>query len=335
MPFHFAVESMPISAQESSNPNGYWWDRLSRSKIDYLTALATTIEQGVLRQDTTHPAFCGCIDWHSSVHGVWALLAAARLTGKQEWVHVAESILQPERLEGERHSLNKGELDHELPYGFSWFLKLAQERERWSGKTDLLPLASEIAERLESWIFGLSDEAVIWQTQNRKYGNLSWAVLKLWEWSRWKSSAALSEKLAGFTADRLLPLHRELPPSLDEQTDEFFPAFLHRTRAILAMVDPKAAKVWLSSYDQERIPLEPLKTAPFPHSAGLNFSRSWGFWDLYTHTGNAFYREQFARHVVTHMNLPQYWREDYAKYGHWVAQFGVYAIGLSMEGEEG
>ncbi len=53
----------------------------------------------------------------------------------------------------------RGELDHELPYGFAWFLKLAHEREQGWGKHDLLPLATEIATRLEHWIFSLSDEA--------------------------------------------------------------------------------------------------------------------------------------------------------------------------------
>src|SRR5262245_34376899 len=33
------------------------------------------------RRDTDHFAFKGCIDWHSAVHGVWALLAYEKATG--------------------------------------------------------------------------------------------------------------------------------------------------------------------------------------------------------------------------------------------------------------
>ena len=93
-----------MSTQQSSEtPDS--WKNFCVSRIPYLTSLASTVEAGVRRQDTTHPAFCGCIDWHSSVHGTYALLTAARLTGESRWVDVVESMLTPEHLEGELLSL--------------------------------------------------------------------------------------------------------------------------------------------------------------------------------------------------------------------------------------
>ena len=41
-------------------------------------ALVEPIRVGVARKDTGHAAFHGCMDWHSAVHGVWALTAYAR-----------------------------------------------------------------------------------------------------------------------------------------------------------------------------------------------------------------------------------------------------------------
>ncbi len=125
------------------------WEKFCAMRMEYLAALAEVVERGMKQKDTAHPAFCGCIDWHSSVHGTYALLTAARLTRKSRWVEIVESLLTPKRLAGELACLQRGELDHELPYGYAWFLKLAQEREQWGGKTDLLPLATEIAQRLE------------------------------------------------------------------------------------------------------------------------------------------------------------------------------------------
>ena len=61
--------------------------------------LAITVAQGVQRQDTAHPAFCGCIDWHSCVHGVYALLTTSRLTDDPQWSETAESLLSPDKLE--------------------------------------------------------------------------------------------------------------------------------------------------------------------------------------------------------------------------------------------
>jgi hypothetical protein len=74
-----------------------------------------------------------------------------------------------------------------------------------------------------------------------------------------------------------------------------------------------------------------MRITPTPHSAGLNFSRAWGFWTLFACSGNEIYRKLYADHIVTHMRQPQYWRDGYRNYAHWVPQFGIYAIALSMD----
>ena len=320
---------MPIESE--NNELQVAWDKFCDLRAEYLRSLAEVVEQGVKQKDTTHPAFCGCIDWHSSVHGTYALLAAFRLTGESRWSDVAESVLVPHRLAGELACLQQGELDHEMPYGYAWFLKLAQEREQWGGKTDLLPIATEIAQRLEHWIFSLLDEEVLYHTLRREYGNLSWAVLNLWKWSQWKGNTKLSEILSTFTRERLLMLDKELPLSYDNDIDEFFAASLQRTRAILTVLAPEEWQFWLSKYYQGKLFHKPVQEALRPHSAGLNFSRAWGLWTLFKATKDEAFQAMYVDHIVTHMELPQYWKNDYKKYSHWVPQFGIYAIALSMD----
>ena len=322
---------MCIKNENNKSQNS--WVTFCRLRFEYLQALAEIVKHGVRQQDTMHPAFCGCIDWHSSVHGTYALLAASRFTGESQWSDIVESTLTTERLEGELACLQRGELNHELPYGYAWFLRLAQERERWGRKPDLLSLATEIAQQLEGWIFTLSDKEIIHHTLRREYGNLSWAVLNLWEWSQWNGNTKLAEKLSTFTREQLLMLDCELPQSYDDNIDEFFAASLQRTRTILTVLDPEESRAWLASFYQRGLLHNPLNEAPRPHSAGLNFSRAWGLWSLFKVTGNGAYRDMYADHIVTHMESPQYWRDDYKKYSHWVPQFGIYAIALSMEGD--
>ena len=110
----------------------------------------------------------------------YALLTAARLTGRSHWAEVVDSVLVPSCLEAELQSLKNGELDHELPYGYAWFLKLSIERAQGYGKTDLMKLATELATRLEHWIFNLRAGEVIQYFQQREYRNMSWALLNLW-----------------------------------------------------------------------------------------------------------------------------------------------------------
>jgi len=311
-----------------------WWSQFCCSRVGYLTLLAETVKQGFTRRDTLHPAFCGCIDWHSSVHGAYALLTAARLTGQSHWAEVVDMALTPECLDAELTSYRQGDLDHELPYGYAWFLKLAKEREQGWGKTDLLPLATEIASRLEQWILSLSDDAVIHHAQRREYGNLSWALLNLWEWSQWRETVERSEKLLKFVRTRVVPLDDSLSRSHDDATNEFFSASLQRTRTILSILSQDESQPWLTSFYRNVCFLEPMSIAPTPHSAGLNFSLAWGFWTLFACTGNEIYRKLYADHIVTHVKQPQYWRDDYRKHAHWVPQFGIYAIALSMDERE-
>ena len=104
-----------------------------------------------------HPAFFGCLDWHSAVHGHWtlarllrlfpALPSAARiraaLDGSLTTDHIAAELVYfqaPERGSFER------------PYGWGWLLALAAElragrdpsARRWSRA--VRPLESHIAE---------------------------------------------------------------------------------------------------------------------------------------------------------------------------------------------
>lgn len=307
------------------------WNNFCLDRLNYLKALAKTVEQGFIRRDTPHPAFCGCIDWHSSVHGAFALLTAARLTGELRWAGVVDATLGPERLESELASLKRVELNQELPYGFAWFLKLAQEREQGWGKYDLLPFAHEIARRLESWLLSLSDEAIIHHSQRQEYGNLSWPLLNLWHWGKWKEDSRLLEHLTNFTRVRLLPLDEECHFFRDYRTDEFFSAGLQRCRALLTILSPEDSTKWLESHKHGSGSLLPLTDFPTTHSAGLNFSRSWGLWALYQHTQDPVFRGLYANHIVTQMEMPQYWQSDYRKHGHWVPQFGIYAIALSFD----
>ncbi|MEX0829411.1 MAG: DUF2891 family protein [Nitrospirales bacterium] len=311
----------------------YDWEKFCERRGHDLTALAERVEESFLRRDTRHPVFCGCIDWHSSVHGAYALLTAARLAGQSRWADTVDAALSPECLHAELASLRNGELNHELPYGFSWFLKLAKERVHGWGKSDLRPLAMEIASRVEQWILSLSDEAVTRHAQRREYGNLSWALLNLWEWSEWEGNLELVKTLRQFTRRRIVPLDEILPLSYDHIANEFFAASLQRTRAILSILPQEESLPWFASFFPKGISMEPIRTAPTPHSAGLNFSRAWAFWTLFQSTQDLAFRDLYVRHIVTQMNRPECWRDDYQKHAHWVPQFGIYALSLSMGGE--
>jgi len=75
------------------------------------------------------PAFCGCYDWHSSVHGHWLLVRLVRTFPDAPFAVAARDAvkksLTAENLKAEANYLSgKGRASFERPYGLSWLLQL-------------------------------------------------------------------------------------------------------------------------------------------------------------------------------------------------------------------
>ena len=105
-----------------------------------------------------HPAFYGCYDWHSAVHGHWMLARILRthpdLPAAKDIRAVLAGHLTAEKLKAELAYFTRAEAKpFERPYGWAWLLKLAEELHTWDdadAKTwaaNLKPLAELIASR--------------------------------------------------------------------------------------------------------------------------------------------------------------------------------------------
>ena len=308
------------------------WQRFEEDRAEYLASLAAVVQQCVPRTDTTWPAFHGCYDWHSAVHGVYALHAVYRLTGDEESLAIAEAVLTETAIAGELALVEAGSPSGEVPYGYAWLLVLAVEREAATGKDDLAPLADAAASRLEAWLDDLSEAGWVSAMRDDDYDNLSWTVLCLWQWATWSGDDALAE-VAARHAERLMLYDDLLPLSLDaDDADDFFPPALHRVLTILTVLPSETTEPWLNGFLPDTLALPPILDPTSAHQSGLNFSRAWGLWALWSATGDAQWRDLYVDHIATHMAQPDYWAENYTWYSHWVPQFGVYAIALSMDG---
>jgi hypothetical protein len=109
------------------------------------------------------PAFYGCYDWHSAVHGHWLLARLIRLFPDARFAADAlaalETNLTPTRIAGEVAYLNaKGRESFERPYGLAWLLQLAAElRETKTPaaarlSSALRPLEAAVVARLVAWL---------------------------------------------------------------------------------------------------------------------------------------------------------------------------------------
>lgn len=105
-----------------------------------------------------HPAFYGCFDWHSSVHGHWMLVRLLKQfpeMPKAKAIRAAlDGNLTAEKLKAEaEYFARPNAKSFERPYGWAWLLKLAEELHTWDdadGKrwaTNLKPLTDVIVQR--------------------------------------------------------------------------------------------------------------------------------------------------------------------------------------------
>ena len=117
------------------------------------------------------PAFFGCYDWHSSVHGHWLLARLARLAGDADFAPAARRALDRsltvEHIVAEVEYLSGvGRSTFERPYGLAWLLQLAAELREWRDEsndpvvarwaTALAPLEALSAQRFKEWLPDLS-----------------------------------------------------------------------------------------------------------------------------------------------------------------------------------
>jgi hypothetical protein len=113
------------------------------------------------------PAFYGCFDWHSSVHGHWLLARLVRTSPHAAFAEPAREALRRsltvENIAQEAAYLRaEGRASFERPYGLAWLLQLAAELREWDDPqaremaANLRPLEQAALERLTAWLPKLS-----------------------------------------------------------------------------------------------------------------------------------------------------------------------------------
>jgi len=286
-----------------------------------VTELSRIVQACVERRDTDHPLFHGCIDWHSSVHGHWALIyAAKKLQSTPEPVFTR---LQPELVAEELSRLRAGDTQGEFferPYGRAWFLQLARDSEQFFADRRQHEAAEYIYSTLLEYAQTQGGEIL-----SAEYDNASWYLYQLDRWAQH----------TGRDGDRRLI--RQLAVNRLEAV-QIWPDF-HAIRGFFA---PKALAVLLADAvgDQQQvhrleavIKAESLVPLPMPwataHQGGLNYSRAWGLWTLFRATGNPTYLHAYRDHLQAMEKNRPLWQGDYQRYGHWVAQFGLFAHRLA------
>lgn len=281
--------------------------------------LAAVPAQHVRRHDTIHPAFHGCIDWHSACHAVWALLAYKGLTGDARYDAIADEILLPAKLAVEGADL-AARPDFEMPYGRAWFLRLALEDRRVTGSTRLTFVARDVARSLvENYRQTPPDPFA------REYANPCWALINLFDYAQNENREDLAD-FARETAVGMAPSLQKLPSQVEEETWADFMAVTPNFCDLLLRTGAATAGDVMRIAGPRLLALRPVTVPTRPHHYALNFSRGWALFGLFEATQDERFLASSLDHVEMNLRHPSWWRGDYRAVSHWVPQFGMFAV---------
>ncbi len=299
---------------------------LARERVLAAHQLAALPRACVQRRDTAHPLFHGCIDWHSAVHGIWALVAASRITGDRSYLSVATALLTPAAIARERAWL-AAHPEFEMPYGRAWFLRLAADYQRQTGDARLAGMARDVAQSLVARFARRPPEP-----SSRSYDSDSWALLNLQHYARHTGDAALADVVAGHVRASFADVPGTGCPAEAEELVQrgFMPVCGNWAWLVGLHMQPAPFSAWLVDFLPPASPLLRPVTAPgTAHEHGLDFARAWSLWFLWERSGDPRYLAAYLAHLRTALQQRDWWAGDYDSVAHWVAQFGMLALEVS------
>jgi len=287
----------------------------------WLVAAGDLIAAAVRRRDTRHSIFHGCYDWHSAVHGHWALLRIARVTGEARFVEQATAALVPDRIAVEAKLL-RDQPGFEMPYGRAWLLRLAIEHAA-IGSTGLRAMADEVAASLVDR-YRLSAPS----PASREYASGSWALVQLAAYAATTSDAELGAFVQHEIAANFLDAG-DVPGFADDRANPDFFSPRANWLYLIAMTQPRATldrMLAAAALDEAVLaPIDPIRREA--HHYGVNWSRAWMLHRLaLLYPDEPLYRRAFDAHVAVGVRDHERGVGDYMAYGHWVTQFAVYAL---------
>ena len=290
----------------------------------WVELLAQVPAKNVQRHDTVHPAFHGCIDWHSACHGTWALLAHRTLTGDPKYEALVDNLLMPAKIELEGRDLAASP-QFEMPYGRAWFLRLALEDRAVTGSTRLQFVAHEVASSLVAYYQALPPDPLA-----REYANPCWALLNLLDYGEIEGRS----DLIGFvqeTVARMQPSFDRLPTESEERG---WPDFMAVTPSFCELSIRSGVMKIDKLLDKAGGRLRNLRPITHPqkaHHHALNFSRGWALLSLAQAGSGDDLLAIALDHIEANLYRPSWWRGDYRSVAHWVPQFGIFALQRAMK----
>ena len=291
-----------------------------------------------------HPAFYGCFDWHSAVHGHWLLVRILRQYPDHPKADAIQQALAKSltavNMAGEAAYFNRGgQASYERPYGLAWLLQLCAELAEWDDPrakewlSILEPLEKICAGRFRDWLPKLNHPI-----RTGEHSQTAFAFGLALDWARIRGDKGLEALLV----DKGMALYahdRGCNLGFEPSGQDFLSPCLAEADFMRRIMAPSKYAAWLGGFMPE-LPLEPrsdwlplaVVTDPtdgkLAHLDGLNLSRAWMLEGIARGLPTddprvAVLQEAAERHA--HSGLASVSSENYAG-SHWLGSFATYLV---------
>jgi len=306
----------PDAECERSRPSA---DRLRRRAM----ALANVILEGVQNTKEHGPGltgggpFAGSWDWHSAVHGHWALLSIARVHGFTDLDTWLTKRLTDKAIADEFMFLTRNRKQgFEVPYGRAWFLMVLLEFARRRRRSTQL---EAITRGIQEDVLGYLERSALPEGKNGFLATHdSWLFAYL--------LVALSDPSAKPVLDRMRALRKNKFEPARSKIIAFTPAksdFMDLA-AVLALIDrvdptfsgtPAAITIGPSPALDD-----PPLTSANEHSAGTALVQVWPH-AFEAHRGDKASCSRFHGRMNEMFSRTDHWADSFKHVAHWVPQF--------------
>ncbi len=286
-----------------------------------------------------HPAFYGCFDWHSSVHGHWTLVSLLKqfpdLKKADEIRKKLKASLSEENIRAEvRYFSNEQESSFERTYGWAWVLKLAQELETWEDplgaelSKNLQPLTNLMVEKFKGFLPKLN-----YPIRVGEHTNTAFALVLARDYAIAMNREELKMLIDKRSRDYYLN-DDHCPVEWEPSGFDFLSPCFSEIDIMRRVLAKNAFRLWMEDF------MPQLKNKDFSlevaevtdrtdgklvHLDGLNFSRAWVLYGLANQYPDQYgHLRSLADKHVAH-SFPNLVGDTYEG-GHWLGSFALYAI---------
>lgn len=293
----------------------------------------------ILRPRKLHPAFFGCFDWHSSVHGHWSLVYLINnfqdLAHNDSIINVLNQNLSVGNILKEIDYLNKKhENSFERTYGWNWILKLQLELESSSNQQlktlsqNLLPLSDIIIARYKTFL-----PKLLYPIRNGTHTNTAFGLTFAWDYAKYKNNTDF-QKIIIENATRLFINDKNSPLNWEPSGTDFLSPSMEEIAIMQRIMPEKKFLLWLKNFlptvfdknfNWNVAKVSDRTDGHLVHLDGLNFSRAWNFYALIAKYPKQFLHLKLLADRHFQYSLPTITDGNYEG-EHWLASFALRAF---------